>query len=113
MVVAWAADRTHRPARASERILFMGLIFHCCSGNKTHGTVLVERPARSLKIKNLQTPAKRGMKVSYESRRKIFVRLASSFSLTEKCLRKYSESDECNQTDILTSVSNLIPAFPI
>jgi len=53
------------------------------------------------------------MKASYESRRKTFVRLASSFSLTEKWLRKYSESDECNQTDILTSASNLIPAFPI
>jgi hypothetical protein len=38
---------------------------------------------RSLKIKNLQTPAKQRMK-AFMSQGKQFPRLASSFSLTEK-----------------------------
>jgi hypothetical protein len=39
---------------------FSWLIFHCCSGNKNHGTVLVERPARSLKIKKPPDSGKTG-----------------------------------------------------
>jgi hypothetical protein len=61
------------------------------------------------KTKRLQTPAKRRMKASNESRRKSFGRLAPSFSLTEKWLRERSEPDEHSQTGILTSASNLIP----
>jgi hypothetical protein len=64
------------------------------------------------KTKNLQTPAKRRMKASNESCRKQFNRLASSFSLTEKWLRKRSKPDEHSQTGILTSASNRLPAFP-
>jgi hypothetical protein len=44
----------------------------------------IERPVRSLKIKNLQTPAKRRMKAFNKSPEKQFRRLVSSFSLTEK-----------------------------
>ncbi len=70
-------------------------------------------------MKNLQTPAKRRMKASHESCRKPFDRLASSFSLTEKPVidatvtdRRYNNRDEHSQTDILTSASNRLPAFP-
>jgi hypothetical protein len=59
------------------------------------------------------------MKASYESRRKPSDRLASSFSLTEKSVidatitdRRYNNRDEHNQTDILTSASYRLPAFP-
>jgi len=36
--------------------------------------MMIERPVRSLKMKNLQTPAKRGMKASDESAEKQFQR---------------------------------------
>jgi hypothetical protein len=40
---------------------------------------------RFLEIKNLQTPAKRGMKAFDESAQKWFGRLAPSFSLRRSC----------------------------
>jgi len=56
------------------------------------------------------------MKAFNEPCRKLFDRLASSFSLTEKSAmaatvidRRYNDRDEHSQTDILTSASNLIP----
>ena len=59
------------------------------------------------------------MKASHESCRKPFDRPASSFSLTEKSVidatvidRRYNNRDEHSQTDILTSASNRLPAFP-
>ena len=59
------------------------------------------------------------MKASCKSRRKPSDRLASSFSLTEKSVidatvtdRRYNNRDEHSQTDILTSASNRLPAFP-
>ena len=59
------------------------------------------------------------MKASNESCRKSSDRPASSFSLTEKPVidatvtdRRYNNRDERSQTDILTSASNRLPAFP-
>jgi hypothetical protein len=52
------------------------------------------------------------MKAFNESCRKPFDRLASSFSLTEKSAAHTSDRDEHSQTDILTSASNRLPAFP-
>ena len=59
------------------------------------------------------------MKASNEPCRKLFDRLASSFSLTEKLViaatvtdRRYNNRDEHSQTDILTSASYRLPAFP-
>ena len=59
------------------------------------------------------------MKASNESCRKPSDRLASSFSLTEKPVidatvtdRRYNNRDEHSQTNILTSASNRLPAFP-
>ena len=59
------------------------------------------------------------MKASNEPCRKQSDRLASSFSLTEKSAitatvtdRRYNSRDERSQTDILTSASYRLPAFP-
>jgi len=81
---------------------------------------MFERPAQGLKTKNLQPPAKRRIKAFNESCRKLFDRLASSFSLTEKSAimatvidHRDNDRDEHSQTGILTSASNRLPAFPI
>ena len=98
----------------NERDFFHVLIFQFGPPKISGERVLVERPARSLKTKNLQTPAKRRMKAFNEPCRKPFDRLASSFSLTEKsAARTAADRDEHSQTGILTSASNRIPAFPI
>jgi hypothetical protein len=64
-----------------------------------------------LKIKNLHTPAKRRMKAFDEPRRKQSGGLASSFSLRRSRTEKIPGRDEHNQTGILTSASDRLPAF--
>jgi len=71
------------------------------------------------KTKTPSDPGKTENKGINESCRKPSDRLASSFSLTEKSVidatvtdRRYNDRDEHSQTDILTSASNRLPAFP-
>ena len=78
------ADRTSRRQPAGQTELFSCAdLFNLRSTKKSRNGLTIERPARSLKIKNLQTPQMENEGI-HESRRKPFDRLASSFSLTEK-----------------------------
>jgi len=107
------AGQRHTPATASERIFFMR-IFQFCPGKKiSRGRFWVERPARGreiLKIKNLQTSQTRnGGK--FDEPPKTVGRTGLILLFAEKRFGT-SEADEHNQTGILTSASNLTPAFP-
>jgi hypothetical protein len=131
-------DRANKLAMASKRIFFIRLIFHFGSANKMHGTVLVERPARSRthprsrprprprnslgrsededededeKQKCLPAP-QNGNEGIQRILTKTDRRAGLILLFAEKLAGENSGRDECNQTGILTSASILTPAFP-
>jgi len=86
------------------------LIFHFNSAKKFRGTVLVERPARGRKIfenKKTSRLRKRGMEEIRRAAQKQIGRSGLILLFAEK--RPGRGADECIQTGILTSASNLIP----
>ena len=73
---------------------------------------MIERPARSLKIKNLQTPQMENEGILQTPPET--VRQAGLILLFDgEVGRSPSDRDEHSQTDILTSASYRLPAFPI
>jgi len=74
--------------------------------------VMVERPARGLKIKNLQTPAKRRMKAFSGSYPALTEQAGLILLFDGEVDPAKRNHDEHSQTGILTSGVNLAPAFP-
>jgi hypothetical protein len=115
--IAGDLETRSKPANASaKRTFFIMLIFQFCAANTIHGTVWVERPARSRKIfENKKPPdfAKRGMEEIRRATQKQFGWTGLILLFAEKWPEKIPSRDEHNQTGILTSASNLTPAFPI
>jgi hypothetical protein len=103
-------------ATASERIFFIWLIFQFCAAKIFHGTVLtIERPARGRKILKIKKPpgfATRNGGNSTSRPETVWADWPHP-SLCGEVGRNFSALTSANQTGILTSASNLTPAFPI
>jgi hypothetical protein len=84
---------------SAKRTFFIMLIFQFCPANKIHGTVLVERPARSRKILEIKKPPYSG-KTGNEGILRILMktvhRAGLIFLFAEKLVEVFFDRDEHN-----------------